>query len=223
MPTNLPNSFEKAYLEIEKGERIKCWFNPKEYTLARSNKWEIKPSRDSKGTVNAQFTSSEPHKLTIDLLFDDSDAHDGDVRSICAKLLEMMEVDQKFASGDKNSARPPMVKFGWGGILTFDAVCEQLSIKYTLFKPNGVPIRALVKLQLTQAEPPGAFKKQNPTTTGFAGVGSHVVREGDSLASISYRAYGDATRWRVIAEENGIDDPFSLRRGTVLSIPRAVE
>jgi nucleoid-associated protein YgaU len=54
---------------------------------------------------------------------------------------------------------------------------------------------------------------------GFAGLSSHTVRDGDSLQSIAFAAYGDATKWRTIAEANGIDDPLRLRRGTVLSIP----
>jgi nucleoid-associated protein YgaU len=67
----------------------------------------------------------------------------------------------------------------------------------------------------------GGAQRQNPTTTGIAGIQSHVVRDGDSLQSIAYAAYGDATAWRTIAEANGIDDPVRLRRGTELSLPRS--
>jgi hypothetical protein len=227
--TKLPDGFERAYLDIEDGQKLWCWFNPKDYTVSRSNKWTVKPKRDPKGKFEAQFTGSDPHKLAIDLLFDGSDKDGDDVRDVCTNLLDMMEMKDKLASADKNAARPPTVEFGWGGVLTFKAVVEQLSIQYTLFKPNGVPIRALVKLQMTQVDeaPPlkkkNPGKKQNPTTTGFAGLGSHVVRDGDSLPSISYRVYGDATQWRVIAEANAIDDPLALRRGTVLSIPAVAE
>ena len=45
------------------------------------------------------------------------------------------------------------------------------------------------------------------------------MRDGDSLPSIAYDAYGDPTRWRPIAEANGIDNPMHLRRGTELTIP----
>jgi nucleoid-associated protein YgaU len=45
------------------------------------------------------------------------------------------------------------------------------------------------------------------------------VRDGDSLPSIAYDAYGDPTQWRVIAEANDVDDPLRLRRGTDLRIP----
>jgi len=47
----------------------------------------------------------------------------------------------------------------------------------------------------------------------------HTVADGDSLPSVAYANYGDATRWRTIAEANGIDDPLRLRRGHQLSIP----
>jgi nucleoid-associated protein YgaU len=47
----------------------------------------------------------------------------------------------------------------------------------------------------------------------------HTVRDGDTLPSIAYAAYGDATRWRVIAESNAVDNPFHLRRGAALTLP----
>ena len=66
----------------------------------------------------------------------------------------------------------------------------------------------------------GAAHPQNPTTRADIGLGSHTVRDGDSLASIAYHHYRDPTKWRAIAEANGIDDPLHLTRGAVLSIPR---
>ena len=52
-------------------------------------------------------------------------------------------------------------------------------------------------------------------------AGSLARRHGRRLlAVIAYAAYGDPTRWRLIAEANGIDDPLRLRRGTPLTIPR---
>ena len=37
---------------------------------------------------------------------------------------------------------------------------------------------------------------------------------------IAARYYGDSTRWRALAQANGIEDPLSLRPGARLSIPR---
>jgi nucleoid-associated protein YgaU len=46
-----------------------------------------------------------------------------------------------------------------------------------------------------------------------------VVR-GDTLSHIAAREYNDPGEWRVIAEENGLDNPRLLAPGTTLLIPR---
>jgi Contractile injection system tube protein/LysM domain len=228
-----PSNFQRAYIEIEGGEKLNAWFNPKEYTLARQNKWEVKPVPGA-GLPNAQFGGSQPHKINIELLFDDSDAHDGNVSTITQKLLDMMEVNAQFGSGEKNNSRPPTVKFGWGPVIWPKAVCDSVSIQYTLFRPDGTPIRAIAKLGLTQVAKATAKSsgggtkrqnpaKQNPTTIAIGGIRSYTVRDGDSLQSIAYAAYGDPNHWRLIADANGVDDPIRLRRGQVLAIPRLVE
>jgi nucleoid-associated protein YgaU len=222
-----PPGFQQAQLELEKGEKIKCWFNPKEYSVAKQNKWDVKEVVGS-GLPKPQFGGGQPRKLTFDLLFDASDlGPDEDVLGVTRALFKMMEVDKSLPGGKgKNSGRPQMVTFTWGQVLTFKAVAEQLTVQYTLFHPDGRPIRAQVKLALIQvaksedgSSAPGT-QRQNPTTRGDI-VSSHVVREGDSLPGIAYAAYGDPTRWRTIALANGIDDPLRLRRGEPLAIPRS--
>ncbi|HEV2805750.1 MAG TPA: LysM peptidoglycan-binding domain-containing protein [Chthoniobacterales bacterium] len=66
-----------------------------------------------------------------------------------------------------------------------------------------------------QADAKGADKK--------AGASPHtyVVREGDTLASISRRFYKSSGRWKKIRDANKsvIDDPAKLKPGTTLNIP----
>lgn len=48
----------------------------------------------------------------------------------------------------------------------------------------------------------------------------HTVRYGEELDEIAYRYYGNGELWWVIAEANGIADPFEpLQPGTVLRCP----
>jgi len=137
----------------------------------------------------------------------------------------MMEVPSGGGAGSPNSA-PPFVTFQWGPMIPFKAACTSLTVAYQLFKPNGTPIRADVKLALTQAEPAkaasanSANRGQNPTTRSAGGLGMHLVRDGDTLQSIAHQTYGDPNRWRLVAEANGIDNPLHLRRGTPLDLPR---
>ncbi len=225
----------KAVLKIEGGEEISCLFNPKEYTLQKTNQWQIQPVTGA-SLPTAQFGGGQGQKLQLDLLFDKSDEENGDVRTITDKLFAAMEATKSDATGT-NTARPPMIEFVWGMTSTFNAVCDSLSIQFTMFRPDGVPIRAQARISLIQVQSatsgqanagtgtrqPGQAPGTNPTTRGMAGVHSHVVRDGDSLPSIAFAAYGDATLWRTVARANGIDDPMRLQRGAVLSIPTLTE
>jgi nucleoid-associated protein YgaU len=109
------------------------------------------------------------------------------------------------------------VTFKWGSIESPKMVGSSLSIRFVMFRPNGEPARAIVDLELTQSEQ--AQEGQNPTTRAIAGMKVHTVTDGDSLQSIAYKNYDDATRWRTLAEANGIDNPLTLRRGHELTIP----
>jgi hypothetical protein len=224
MAPSTPDGFQLAYLTIEgEGSPITCLFNPKEYSVSKSSQWQKK--QNSSSIPNLQYGGGDPRKLTLELFFDATDEKDGDVREITEKLFALLEANKKFKAEKKN--RPPSVEFHWGRTWTFPAVIDSLTVKYLLFRPDGTPIRATAALTLTQVEkavakPSGGGNKkgQNPTTRGIPDLRSHVVRDGDTLPSIAFASYGDPTRWRAIAEANGIDDPLALRRGRVLAVPQ---
>lgn len=211
--------FQKAELRVEGGETIPVLFNPKEYSIAKTNAWTFKPVVGS--TVPpAQFGGGNPRTLTLNgLLLDKSMAGpSGNVKEIAEKLFSLMATASGSNAGGAGAV-PPFVTFAWGQNVTFKAVITSLTVAYKLFQPNGDPIRADVNMALTEAEQ-AEVAAQNPTTRAEAGLGVHTVRDGDSLQSIAYRVYGDAARWRTIAEINGVDDPMRLRRGTALMLPR---
>jgi hypothetical protein len=215
-PAGTPAGFTKAKLNIDGGVTLECYFNPTEYSISKSNDWKYK-SITGTSFSPPEFGGGQPRQIELSLLFDQTfPPYTMPVRDSTAALLDMMEVPSG-KSGGSPTAVPPFVTFEWGR-LVFKGACTSLSVTYKLFQPNGDPIRADVKLTLKQAEE--APKGQNPTTRAAAGYGVHRVRDGDTLPSISYQAYGDATRWRLIAEANGVDNPLHLRRGAALSLPR---
>ena len=100
------------------------------------------------------------------------------------------------------------------GMITFRYTRRQNAL--SLINHNNA-LANLVNSTILQSEQ--AQQGQNPTTRAIAGLKVHTVSDGDSLQSVAFASYGDATRWRMIAEANGIDNPMALRRGTQLSIP----
>lgn len=48
----------------------------------------------------------------------------------------------------------------------------------------------------------------------------HTVKDGETLQNIAYRYYGDSGKWYLIAEVNGILNPFKeVESGTLIRIP----
>jgi hypothetical protein len=214
--------FQKARLDIEGGDRLECWLNPTQYSIAKANDWTTRPVVGA-SLPQAQFGGGRARELALELLFDA--APDGDVTSATDQLFKMMEVDTSLSAGGLNQARPPTITLSWGAFTSFKAVCRHLHVQFELFSPDGTPIRALAALTLVQVEKdarsgggtPAAA--QNPTTRAETRVRSHTVREGDSLPLLAFEYLGDATRWREIALASGIDDPLRLERGRRLEIP----
>ena len=221
----IPTGFQKAAIEIDGEQPINCYFNPTEYSISKSNQWKYDPVT---GTTlpKAQFGGGNPREMSLSLLFDVSLLGDqASIRPTTDKLFKMMEVPGGQGAGG-SSAVPPFVTFHWGSVVSFKAVCTQLTVAFKVFHPNGEPIRADVKMSLKQAETAstasstGANRPGNPTTRANAGHGVHTVKDGDTLPSIAYQTYGDATVWRAIAQANDIENPLHLRRGRALSLPK---
>ena len=194
-------------------------FNPKEVTIAKSAKWERKPSRSAKKSGPPQFNGAEPSKLTLEMFFDATGTHDGSVVAAVEKLFSCCVPTEKTRSETKPV--PPLVVFNWGNITSFPAFITQVSAKYTLFSADGTPIRATCAVSLE--EMPGENRPQNPTSGSLAVRRVHTVIVGDSLASVAYTEYGDPTLWRDLAAFNRVDDPLRIPLGTVLMVPTAAE
>jgi nucleoid-associated protein YgaU len=199
--------------------RIPFQFNPKELAIQKAAKWTRQSARSASSSGPVQFNGADPCKMTLEIFFDASDTLDG---SVVAKVEQLftccVPTAQSLAQG---TAYPPLVVLHWGKVTSFPAFVTSVQAKYTLFTPDGTPIRATCSVTLE--EMPGDPAKQNPTSGALSARTLHTVVAGDSLASIAYREYGDPGMWRPLAAFNGIDDPMRLRPGAALFVPAAHE
>ena len=130
------------------------------------------------------------------MFFDATAKHDGSVVDGGREALLLLRAHREDGQDDKPV--PPLVVFSWGTITSFPAFVTQVSAKYTLFSADGTPIRAVCSVTLE--EMPGEKGKQNPTSGSLAVRRVHRMVVGDSLASVAYSEYGDATLWRQLAD-----------------------
>ncbi|HEY7461212.1 MAG TPA: hypothetical protein VIC59_04995, partial [Gemmatimonadota bacterium] len=100
----------------------------------------------------------------------------------------------------------------------FRCVLESVRQKFTLFSPEGVPLRATLTVSFREYKTLNDQLEQlhlsSPDRTHV-----HVLQEGDSLASVAHRYYEKPGQWRHIASWNAIDDPRRLDPGAFLEVP----
>lgn len=211
---------EKAFLELESGERLPCLYNPETLSVGRRNNWVSNPM-PGKGVPTLQYAGAGGGWMRMDLRFDTT--VDGTpVTKHTGKILKLMEVDPNLPGTDleRNNARPPTVTFHWGDLHSFRAVVSDIRLSFTYFSSGGVPLRAEIQLELRQYESSDALGPQNPTSGTPKPSRVHRVQPGETLDRISARYYGDATQWRRLAQANNVEDPLALHPGDLLDIPR---
>jgi hypothetical protein len=198
------------------GVSVDCMFNPFEYTVSKSNQYEMR-SRNRSDVPAVEFKQAGPQTLRLSLHFDTYEEGE-DVSHITNQLWKFMESKTRSEGNANRKVPPPEVAFEWG-VFCFAAVITDMTQKFTLFKPDGTPVRAKVDVTFTQHIDREDYPNQNPSSGEGAPHSVWRVIAGDRLDTIAYQAYGDATQWRRIAAYNGINDPFDLRPGFELTIP----
>lgn len=175
-----------------------------------------------------QFVRGDAETLNLELLLDST--QDGTGAAAVAVTTKVEEFHKLVRiQGDLHA--PPLVKVSWGADFpgtamgesqtageTFTAVVLSVARRFTLFSPDGKPLRATVTLALkhyaTVAEQVAAINYQSADHTRL-----HLVTEGETLPLIAFDAYADPGTWRVIAEHNGLADVRDLVPGTRLALP----
>jgi len=209
----------KAYLLVEDGPiRIPCYYNPERLSMSRSNSWSEK-KMPGRGVQRARYKGANAATMNLELKFDTTE-EGVPVTAYTDLLLGLMEPDPLLSGADPltGNVRPPTVTFCWGTMQSYESVIESMSLTYTYFSAEGLPLRAEATMALKQYQTP--LPGTNPTSGTPNPHRVHRVQPGETLDRISARYYGDATKWRALANANGLEDPLSVRPGTVLAIPQ---
>jgi hypothetical protein len=118
---------------------------------------------------------------------------------------------------DGQKHEPNVVRLLWGTFIFFGRLTS-MSTEYTLFKPEGEPLRAKVDLSFT-----GFMSKEEQALVANRSSPdlSHkvVVKAGDTLPLLCYRIYKDSGYYMDVARHNGLTDFRRLEPGSTLRFP----
>jgi hypothetical protein len=235
-------SLQKATITPEKGEAITAMFNPDLITYSKTNVWNYAVTNGNR-LPDGSFGHGSPATLHVTLMLDGTETGEN-ISLIVDKLTKMTKVVDNLPNGTAPTAarsspaaggggaaatsqskqgRPPTVTFQWGTYLSFVAVIQNLTSKFSLFLDDGTAVRAQVDLTLWQIADEDAFAKQNPTSGGRTGERIHRLAPRETLDQVAYAVYGKTSLWRALAAFNGIDDPLRLQAGDPILLPASVD
>ena len=149
-----PNELASQKLSIYsiEGPRIMvtATYNPKEIQVDKSVPWRKTPESKS-DQPSLEFSSADGRVMSFELMFDTHEAGTN-VHTVFVDSLVKLALVQD-PNGAEEKRRPPRVgvKWGVGTLPEFQGVIDSVSTKYTMFLPDGTPVRATCRVTIREA------------------------------------------------------------------------
>lgn len=200
------------------GEPFSVWINPASYSHQTAVTYNDRQAQGSSGP-SPEFNRIADEKISFDLIFDatgvippppgQSYTHgiaDG-IKTFTALTAQM--------NGTIHS--PNYLILAWAQ-LQFQCVLTSMNINYTLFMPDGTPLRAKVAVAFrSYTSEVQLAKKQGKTSPDVTHI--VTVNAGDTLPLLCHRIYGDSGYYHQVARVNGLLDFRDVAPGTQLLFP----
>ena len=192
--------------------QFEAYVNPNEITLAYEMEYD---SAQGAGTTNSrmEFKKVKPGDLSLTFFLDGTGANGRP-----AEVQKLVQSFQETTGYNGRIHRPNYLKVMWGKLQVRRCVLKQASIAYKLFKPSGIPLRAVITATFTD-------NSDDRTRVALAQDESadltHVrlVKAGDTLPALCQQIYGDPHLYVQVAAANGLDDFRRLAPGSRVVFP----
>lgn len=228
----MPNPLKAKFKVAKKDGSVKTiavQYNPNSLSFEKSPKIADIPIPGLDAPLR-QFVRGQSETLNVELFFDTTEAGTGanatSVTTLTDKFYGMVKIDPQ-------THAPPVCTFKWGphfpgdsllemygnqGRTEFKGLVTKVKQDFSLFSPRGTPLRAVLTVTLEEYRP--LHKQLQQLNLQSADhTRTHVVAEGDTLASIAWQYLQGPAQWRVLADANAIDDPRRLAIGTTVLVP----
>jgi nucleoid-associated protein YgaU len=196
------------------GNPFTVQINPEKYRQSMAAAYTKDDAAGGTGQAST-FDRDLGSNLTLELVFDGTGAVPGSYdKTVDAQILDLWRLGMKINS-DKH--RPNYLKLSWGTLL-FKGQLVSMDIDYTLFSPDGTPLRARVgaKFSKFQENLEGQVE-QNMSSPDM--THALTVQAGDTLPLMCFRVYGDSSYYPQVARVNGLAEFRRIAVGTTLAFP----
>ncbi|ETX04322.1 CIS tube protein [Candidatus Entotheonella palauensis] len=207
--------------------------NPESYTRNQQLHYNYRQGQGFSSS-EAVYSNSQPISLEFEFLFDGTGivpppSELGDVPLVGAVASALSEneafnvwdevnkFNQLAYEYDGEIHRPRQLLLVWG-TLEFPCVLTTVNYRFTLFKPDGAPLRAVAHCTFREAVPDAErVRKDNSRSPDLTHL--REVKEGDTLPLLAHRIYGNAELYLEVAQVNKLINFRRLQAGSRVTFP----
>ncbi len=207
----------------DKSRKFTVPINPESFTQNLKIELDIRRGHGNQGT-DAKFKSTAPEELKLEFVLDGTKTMEGYIDSL--KDLSVKEQLEKFKqcvydlSGDIH--RPRFLKIFWGDFwekdVSFPCVLSNLDINYTLFNPDGTPLRVKINATflnyLAQTARIAKERTESADLTHY-----RLIKEADRLDLLTYNIYNDPNYLLQVGKANGLTTIRKIKAGDQIYFP----
>jgi hypothetical protein len=196
--------------------------NPESFTQTFKVNADTSHGHGNPGT-EAKYKSTEPEQLKLEFILDGSKTMEGyggeNKDYISRKVHDQLEDLKKCVYNfDGKIHRPRFLVVMWGSEVNFKCVLSNLDLNYTLFEPDGSPLRVKVSATFlahkSREQLLAESKASSPDLTHF-----RKVKQGDRLDLLTNSIYNNPKYFMQVGKVNGLTTLRQLMPGTNLYFP----
>lgn len=195
------------------GKPYEVMLNPEKLNWSRSINYSFKQAVGT-SAPSPTYNKTPSEKLSFELVIDCTGVVDSKRTSMASEINRLTAIIYTY-NGDIH--KPNFVKIIWNGVV-IKGLLTSFSTTYTLFSPDGAPLRARLSLEFISYETIDTIvaeeKNNSPDMTHLV-----TVEDGDTLPQISEQIYLSAQHYVQIAQFNGLNKFRHLQAGTVVVVP----
>ena len=231
--TSLTEVVFSAYKDPDCSEKLPHdkWsglYEPKNFKLSLENIQKERAAGIGTKAKKTEYQSIQSPVLEMTMVLDDTvyngtkpgsaitgkDSFDYGI-DIELALIKLGVIIQQY---DGSIHRPPFVKVEYGGKEPFKGYCSSFDIKKEKYDTEGTLRLASVTLEFKGTKSIElALKEANNQSPDI--THHYVVKDGDSLATISYNTYGTTALYLQLARANKLNSVRYIEPGTRLVLP----
>lgn len=182
------------------GNPYTVMINPDSIKWQRNIEYNEQQPPDS-SSASQKYKSTPSDKLSFDIVIDCTGVVDSSRTNMSNELDALQKI--VFTYNGKIH-RPNYVKIQWGQDFMFKGVLTSFDTSYTLFRPDGSPLRAKVSLGFSQYISPSTVAKidqqESPDITHMV-----TVQEGMTLPQLCYQVWKDDSYYVQVARFNDLN------------------